>query len=131
MSQRVLVDKDDFRRCCRFYYGDMTFAEAYERTKKHVSITVTMSMLGGSGGGPRRLLLNHITSPHVTLASSVAASCSLPGIMHPNKLDAKNKDGKIVPFEVDGVDFIDGSIRADLPFKRMATMFNVSNFIVR
>jgi TAG lipase/steryl ester hydrolase/phospholipase A2/LPA acyltransferase len=130
MRQRVLVDSAEFRRCTRFYYGDMTFAEAYERTKKHVSITVSMSQLGGGAGGPRRLLLNHITSPHVTLASAVAASCALPGIMKPNKLEAKNKDGKIVPFEVDGVDFIDGSIHADLPFKRMATMFNVSNFIV-
>ena len=50
--------------------------------------------------------------------------------MLPNKLWAKDADGNIVPFEVDGVEFIDGSILADLPFKRMSTLFNVSNFIV-
>ena len=39
--------------------------------------------------------------------------------MLPNKLFAKSVDGRVVPFEVDGVEFIDGSIMADLPFKRM------------
>jgi len=92
-----------------------------------VSITVSSS---GGHSGPRRLLLNHISTPHVTLASAVAASCALPGIMSPSKLRAKTADGKVVTFEVDGVDFIDGSILADLPFKRMAALFNVSNFIV-
>lgn len=50
--------------------------------------------------------------------------------MAPNVLLCKNADGSIVPFEVDGVDFIDGSVQADVPFKRMATLFSVSNFIV-
>lgn len=50
--------------------------------------------------------------------------------MAPNVLLCKNADGLIVPFEVDGVDFIDGSVQADVPFKRMATLFSVSNFIV-
>jgi hypothetical protein len=31
---------------------------------------------------------------------------------------------------VDGVEWIDGSVQADLPFKRIATLFNVTNFIV-
>uniref|UniRef100_A0A7S2WPK1 PNPLA domain-containing protein n=1 Tax=Rhizochromulina marina TaxID=1034831 RepID=A0A7S2WPK1_9STRA len=125
IRSRVLVDNHEFKRCCEWYYGDMTFAEAYARTRKHVSITVS-----SSGSNPHRLLLNHISTPHVTLASAVAASCALPGIMSPNKLKAKTADGQIVTFEVDGVDFIDGSILADLPFKRMAALFNVSNFIV-
>ena len=36
----------------------------------------------------------------------------------------------MVAFEVDGVTYVDGSLSMDLPFKRMATLFNVSNFIV-
>jgi TAG lipase/steryl ester hydrolase/phospholipase A2/LPA acyltransferase len=32
--------------------------------------------------------------------------------------------------QVDGVEWIDGSVQADLPFKRISTLFNVSNFIV-
>ena len=38
--------------------------------------------------------------------------------------------GKIEDFEVDGVEWIDGSVQADLPFQRIATLFNVSNFVV-
>lgn len=50
--------------------------------------------------------------------------------MAPNALLCKSSDGSIVPFEVDGVDFIDGSVQADVPFRRMANLFSVSNFIV-
>ena len=38
--------------------------------------------------------------------------------------------GKIEDFEVDGVEWIDGSVQADLPFQRISTLFNVSNFVV-
>ena len=82
----------------------MTFAEAYARTKRHVSISVSFVALGGGNsgagsssgdGGPGRLLLNHISSPHVTLASAVAASCALPGIMNSATLEAKDSSGKV------------------------------------
>lgn len=38
--------------------------------------------------------------------------------------------GQIEDFEVDGVEWIDGSVQADLPFQRISTLFNVSNFVV-
>ncbi len=84
LKTRLMVDSKEFKRCCDFYYGDMTFEEAFERTGKHVCITVSASRADGSdsgGGGAQRLLLNHISTPHVTLASAVAASCALPGVM--------------------------------------------------
>ncbi|KAK3280244.1 hypothetical protein CYMTET_11915 [Cymbomonas tetramitiformis] len=127
LREGVLVDQKAFMRCCRFYYGDTTFGEAFAITGKHVSITVSASR---SSSGPQRLLLNHISTPHVLLSSAVTASCSLPGIMKANILEAKDAEGNIVPFEVDGVEWIDGSVQADVPFRRMATVFSVSNFIV-
>ena len=48
----------------------------------------------------------------MTLASAVAASCALPGVMAPAKLMIKDGRGKQVPFEVDGVEWIDGSVQA-------------------
>ena len=33
-SSRVLVDREAFKRTCDFYWGEMTFLEAYEKTKK-------------------------------------------------------------------------------------------------
>ena len=60
----------------------------------------------------------------------MAASCALPGVMAPAKLEMKGDDGEISLFEVDGVEWIDGSVQADLPFRRIGTMFNITNFIV-
>jgi len=128
LKKRLLVDSEYFYRTCEFYYGTTTFAEAFERTGKHVCITVSASR--ASGGTAQRLLLNHISTPHVTLASAVAASCALPGVMKPAKLQTKHSSGEIEPFEVDGVEWIDGSVQADLPFQRISTLFNVSNYIV-
>jgi predicted acylesterase/phospholipase RssA len=62
-------------------------------------------------GGPQRLLLNHLTTPHVLLRSAVAASCSLPGIMKPNILLSKDQEGRVNPFELDGVQYVDGSLQ--------------------
>jgi len=124
----VLVPNESFMSCTEFYFGDMTFAEAYAKTNKHVCMTVTASR-AVNGSGTQRLLLNHISTPHVTVASAVAASCALPGIMPPCKLTQKI-DGKVSFFEVDGVEWIDGSFSADVPFKRISQLFNVTNFIV-
>ncbi len=128
LKHKLLVDSEDFKRCCEFYYGDITFEEAFERTGKHVCITVSASR--AESGGAQRLLLNHISTPHVTIASAVAASCALPGVMAPAKLRTKNNEGIQELFEVDGVEWIDGSVQADLPFKRISTLFNISNYIV-
>lgn len=117
-----------FHRTCEFYWGTTTFEEAFARTGKHVCITVSASR--AQSDAAQRLLLNHISTPHVTLASAVAASCALPGVMKPAKLKTKNSMGKIEDFEVDGVEWIDGSVQADLPFQRISTLFNVSNFVV-
>lgn len=128
LKKSLLVDSLDFKRCCDFYFGDFTFEEAFERTGKHVCITVSANR--ASGGTAQRLLLNHISTPHVTISSAVAASCALPGVMAPAKLLTKDSSGKQEPFEVDGVEWIDGSVQADLPFERISTLFNVSNYIV-
>jgi len=128
LKHKLLVDSAEFRRTCEFYYGSITFEEAFERTGKHVCITVSASR--ASGRSAQRLLLNHISTPHVTIASAVGASCALPGVMAPTKLIAKTTAGNLEPFEVDGVEWIDGSVQADLPFQRIAVLFAVSNFIV-
>eukprot|EP00531_Pseudo-nitzschia_arenysensis_P006080 CAMPEP_0116155976 /NCGR_PEP_ID=MMETSP0329-20121206/22590_1 /TAXON_ID=697910 /ORGANISM="Pseudo-nitzschia arenysensis, Strain B593" /LENGTH=858 /DNA_ID=CAMNT_0003653037 /DNA_START=260 /DNA_END=2836 /DNA_ORIENTATION=- len=128
MKHRILIDSDYFHRTCDHYWGTTTFEEAFAKTGKHVCITVSASR--AQSDAAQRLLLNHISTPHVTLASAVSASCALPGVMKPAKLKTKNSAGKIEDFEVDGVEWIDGSVQADLPFQRISTLFNVSNFVV-
>jgi hypothetical protein len=39
--------------------------------------------------------------------------CLVPGFMKPTKLMIKDSRGKQVPFEVDGVEWIDGSVQAE------------------
>lgn len=82
LKNRLLVDSKEFRRCCEYYFGDTTFEEAFRKTGKHVCIHVSASR-AQSGAGTQRLLLNHISTPHVTISSAVAASCALPGVMKP------------------------------------------------
>ena len=124
-----LMDNKEFQRCCEFYYEDITFEEGYQRTKKHVCIGVSASRWSEKHVN-QKLLLNHISTPHVLIRSAVASSCALPGIMEPNPLLVKNMRGEIVPFEIDGVEWIDGSIGADLPMQRIASLFSVTNFLV-
>lgn len=50
--------------------------------------------------------------------------------MRPNYLLCKDERGQVVPFEQDGVQYVDGSLQADLPFRRISTLFSVSHFIV-
>jgi len=128
LKHRILIDGEYFHRTCEHYWGSTTFAEAFARTGKHVCITVSASR--AQSDAAQRLLLNHISTPNVTLASAVSASCALPGVMKPAKLKTKNSRGIIEDFEVDGVEWIDGSVQADLPFERISTLFNVSNFVV-
>jgi len=124
-------------RCCSKYFGTLTFREAYLRTGRTVNINVSQSTLGG-GPNARRvaLLLNHLTAPHVLIASAVHASCCLPTVLKPAELLKKDpQTGAIEPF-LPATDpssracWIDGSFTADVPRKRMAELFNVTQLIV-
>lgn len=68
IKHKLLVDTAFFGRTCEHYFKDYTFEEAFVRTGKHVCITVSASR--ASGATAQRLLLNHISTPHVTIASA-------------------------------------------------------------
>ena len=133
-----LVDGSFFERTTKHYYGEplndldkimhYTFQDAYEKTGRHVSITVSASEITGAKG-PRKMLLNHISTPNVFLWSAVAVTCSLPGIMKGKNLMARNSQGKVVPYLSLGEEWIDGSIQHDLPLETMSTCFNLTNII--
>ncbi|KAJ0401582.1 hypothetical protein P43SY_008657 [Pythium insidiosum] len=134
-----LVKCSNFERTTRHYFSHpmdsedkkmyYTFQDAFLKTGRHVCITVSASDVTGHKG-PKKLLLNHINTPHVLLWSAVAVSCSLPGIMKGKKLMARDHNGNIVPYDAMGQEWVDGSIQHDLPMETMASCFNVTNFIV-
>jgi predicted acylesterase/phospholipase RssA len=44
------------------------------------------------------VLLNYLTTPHVTIASAVLASSAVPLLIHPVVLEEKGPDGLIRPY---------------------------------
>jgi hypothetical protein len=75
--------------------------------------------------------LNHVTTPHVLVASAVRASCALPGVMESATLLCKSETGEVQPYLLSSqMRWVDGSITSDIPRDRIAGMFNVTTFIV-
>ncbi|KAF4553163.1 Hypothetical protein D9617_8g051770 [Elsinoe fawcettii] len=106
--------------------GDMTFQEAYNRTRRILNICVSTASLYEL---PR--LLNYVTAPNVLIWSAVAASCSVPFVFSPGQLLAKDpRTGEEVPWNQSSQQWIDGSVENDIPMQRLSEMFNVNHFIV-
>ncbi|EON62647.1 hypothetical protein W97_01871 [Coniosporium apollinis CBS 100218] len=122
----AIFDVQNLVRVMRSLLGDITFQEAYNRTRRILNITVSSASLYEL---PR--LLNYITAPNVMIWSAVAASCSVPFVFSAAQLFAKDpKTGKDVPWNLSPQRWIDGSVDNDLPMTRLAEMFNVNHFIV-
>lgn len=127
LKSGVLFDISHLTRVMRDLLGDMTFQEAYNRTRRILNIPVSSSSLYEL---PR--LLNYITAPNVMIWSAVCTSCSVPLVYKKASLLAKDpKTGAEVPWNPNpNATWIDGSVDNDLPMTRLAEMFNVNHFIV-
>ncbi|KAF2719140.1 patatin-domain-containing protein [Polychaeton citri CBS 116435] len=122
----AIYDISNLVRVMKDMLGDITFQEAYNRTRRILNICVSSASLYEL---PR--LLNYITAPNVMIWSAVAASCSVPFIFSAAQLLAKDpKTGQEVPWNASPQRWIDGSVDNDLPMTRLAEMFNVNHFIV-
>ncbi|RKP16652.1 putative esterase of the alpha-beta hydrolase superfamily [Rozella allomycis CSF55] len=121
----VLFDVESLRTCMRLNLGDMTFLEAYNRTRRILNITVSSSTIFEM---PR--LLNYLTAPNVVVWSAVVTSCSIPNFFKASPLIAKDKNGAFVSWNPSGDTWIDGSFENDLPMRKLSEVFNVNHFIV-
>ncbi|KAJ5610566.1 hypothetical protein N7510_007285 [Penicillium lagena] len=120
------LDISHLANTMRAWLGDMTFQEAYNRTRRILNICVSSA---GMYELPR--LLNYISAPNVLIWSAVAVSCSVPLVFRPYTLMAKDPlTGKPVPWNDLHKQYIDGSVDGDLPMTRLSEMFNVNHFIV-
>lgn len=126
LKHGTILDISNLTRVLQNLLGDVTFKEAYSRTRRILNISV-------SSAGIHELpqLLNYITAPDVMIWSAVAASCSVPIIFSPASLLAKDpKTGDSIPWYPSQQRWIDGSINNDLPMAQLAEMFHVNHFIV-
>ncbi|CAG7923757.1 unnamed protein product [Penicillium olsonii] len=120
------LDISHLAKTIRNWLGDMTFQEAYNRTRRILNICVSSA---GMYELPR--LLNYISAPNVLIWSAVAVSCSVPFVFRPYTLMAKDPlTGEAVPWNDLHKQYIDGSVDGDLPMTRLSEMFNVNHFIV-
>ncbi|KAL4929109.1 putative Patatin family phospholipase [Aspergillus undulatus] len=126
LKHGAFLDITHLAKAMRNWLGDITFQEAYNRTRRILNICV-------SSAGVYELpkLLNYITAPNVLIWSAVAVSCSVPVVFSPFTLMAKDPlTGEPVPWNDLHKQYIDGSVDGDLPMHRLSEMFNVNHFIV-
>ncbi|HET8881397.1 MAG TPA: DUF3336 domain-containing protein [Solimonas sp.] len=120
----AVMDSAQLERCLDANIGDLTFVEAFDRTHRIVSITVSPAEAHQQGR-----LLNYLTAPHVLLRKAVLASCAVPGIFTPVQLEARNYANEIVPY-LPNQRWIDGTLSSDLPMLRLARLHNVNHYVV-
>eukprot|EP00916_Digyalum_oweni_P007040 GHVL01011992.1.p2 GENE.GHVL01011992.1~~GHVL01011992.1.p2 ORF type:complete len:599 (+),score=102.11 GHVL01011992.1:4490-6286(+) len=120
-----MLDENEFVEACKCYFKDYTFYEAYQKTGRIMNIVVSPASRAGEP-----LILNYINAPEVLLWSAVAASCSLPGLLPPTELKAKDDDFREISYYPPGMQWMDGSLRADIPMAELSALFNVKQFIV-
>jgi predicted acylesterase/phospholipase RssA len=87
------ADVEFLQKRLRSMLTDMTFLEAFHRTKRLLNVTVTPA---DTNEPPR--VLNHLTAPHVVIWSAVAASSAFPGLFPPQSILARDPDGHFVGY---------------------------------
>ncbi|BDX06085.1 DUF3336 domain-containing protein [Planctobacterium marinum] len=119
-----LLDSTNLENALIELFGDMTFEEAFKKTGRKITITVSPADLHQYSR-----LLNQKTAPNAIITMAVRASTAIPMVYSPVQLRAKNASGQIVPY-IPNRKFCDGSIMADMPFQRLARLYGVNHSIV-
>lgn len=152
IEKGYFLDAGALEECVRANLGDLTFEEAYARSKRILNITIATS---GKNGTPN--LLNYLTAPnvvsihsHLSLkprfwnmadalqliwSAAVASNASTASLYQPVTIYCKDETGSIVPWPHSQdatfqswrhVHYNDG----ESPLSRIAELFNVNHFIV-
>lgn len=143
------LDVSILEQCVRANVGDLTFAEAYARTKRVLNITISTS----SSSDAIPSVLNYLTAPHVLIWSAALASNASSAVYSPVPIVCKAHDGSIIPWAPAQEPNVPrrrrtpswphstsspsatprsppASTDRDTPLARIAELFNVNHFIV-
>jgi TAG lipase/steryl ester hydrolase/phospholipase A2/LPA acyltransferase len=124
LRQKSIMDVHHLERFLRKNLGEVTFEEAFKKTKRIINITVSPV---AKNQKPR--LLNYLTTPHLLVWSAVLASCSVPGLFPSVRLTSKDRLGNEKPWMA-SIRWVDGAIHSDLPAQRLSELYNVNHHIV-
>ncbi|KAJ3080709.1 hypothetical protein HK102_002874, partial [Quaeritorhiza haematococci] len=125
LKHGYLMDVKVLEDCVRSNLSDITFEEAYMRTKMVLNITVSSTR---KNEVPR--LLNYLTAPNVLIWSAACASAAVMGLYESVDLLAKDKAGNIVHWNPSTIKWSDASYEGESPETRLAELFNVNHFIL-
>ncbi|KAF2094732.1 hypothetical protein NA57DRAFT_79901 [Rhizodiscina lignyota] len=145
INEGYFLDIGVLERCVRANVGDLTFEEAYAKTKRVLNITISTT---GNTGIPS--LLNYLTAPNVLIWSAALASNATSSTFYaPVTLQCKSPDGSITPWTTPSTDSVPSSPISSAsagarsfstaatidsqhpsPLTRIAELFNVNHFIV-
>ena len=137
IREGYFLDLDDLEECVRANVGELTFEEAYARTKRVLNITVAISSRGGVPN-----LLNYLTAPNILIwSAAIASNADSTRFYNHHPLLCKDETGRIVPWlssasSQEGVHFQSWKATTytpnerDSPLSRIAELFNVNHFVV-
>ncbi len=117
------IDADGVAEIIERLIPDLTFEEAFERTGRKINVSIAPAEKHQSSR-----LLNAVTAPNVYIRKAVLASCAVPGIYPPVKLEAKNVSGERQPY-LPSRRWVDGSVSHDMPMKRLSRLYGVNHYI--
>ncbi|KAL2022680.1 hypothetical protein VTK56DRAFT_4761 [Thermocarpiscus australiensis] len=126
------LDVKVLEECIRSNVGDLTFEEAYHRSKRVLNITVATD---GRTGVPT--LLNYLTAPNVLIWTAAVASNASTAAFgeRQTKILCKDSHGNVVPWKPATTATFRHWTQAsqadhESPLLRVAELFNVNHFIV-
>ncbi|HET6591373.1 MAG TPA: patatin-like phospholipase family protein [Xanthomonadales bacterium] len=119
-----VLDPKAVQNCIDQAIPDMTFLEAYQHTNRILNISVSPA---DSHQFPR--LLNYLTAPNVLIRRAALASSTIPGVLPPVQLRARNFEGKSVAYMPQNR-WIDGSVHDDIPKEKVNRLHNINHYIV-
>ncbi|OJJ49548.1 hypothetical protein ASPZODRAFT_88761 [Penicilliopsis zonata CBS 506.65] len=131
VQKGYFFDVEVLEECVRANVGDLTFEEAYARSKRVLNITVATLSKNGSPS-----LLNYLTAPNVLIwSAALASNGSSSSLYSPVTIYCKDETGSIVPWPHSQeatfkswrhIHYKEG----ESPLSRIAELFNVNHFIV-
>ena len=124
LNKRSIFNPVQLSECIDANIPKITFEEAFQKTGRVISITVSPSR-----AGQRSRLLNYKTAPNALVSSACKASCAIPLAFPPAQLQAKSAQGHISSY-MDSERWTDGGVSTDMPMARIGRLFNANHFIV-